>query len=298
MSQLVAVPQSAAGERLDLFLAANTQLSRSQLKRLIVEGQVQVNGHKRPVSYPVQPGDDVRIDVPVPAPRPTHAVPTVPVMYQDDDLVIVNKPAGLVVHPGAGTNRQAATLVDFARTITTDPDPERPGIVHRLDRDTSGLLVIARTPAAKTYLQAELAARRLHKTYTALLVGRIQPAAALIDLPLGRDPQHPLQQAVVPGGRAAQTKYETTETYPGYSLVAAHPITGRTHQLRVHFAAVGHPIAGDTLYGAPTPPAGLTRQFLHASRLQFIGPSGQSINVACDLPDDLQQYLSTIRNLV
>ncbi|HEY6736676.1 MAG TPA: RluA family pseudouridine synthase [Candidatus Saccharimonadia bacterium] len=297
MTQHITVDPTAARERLDLFLATTTGQTRSQLKRLIETGAVQVNRRPATPRYLVKPGDAITLELPAEPATRRPAAPQLRVIYQDDDLVIIDKPAGLVVHPGAGTAPGQSTVADFARTVSSDPDAERPGIVHRLDRDTSGLLIIARTAEAKHFLHQALAKRQIHKTYTALVTGRIEPAAATIDLPLGRDARRPLQQAVVPGGRPAQTVYRTIATYPGYTLVEAQPLTGRTHQLRVHFAAAGHPIVGDATYGQPAP-TGLRRQFLHATRLEFTGPHGQPIRAVSPLAPDLQDYLSRLTNLV
>jgi 23S rRNA pseudouridine1911/1915/1917 synthase len=166
--------------------------------------------------------------------------------------------------------------------------------VHRLDRDTSGLLIVARSPASKTYLQGLFHDHKLIKTYRALLTGRIDPLTATVSLPLGRAIANRTKQAIDPHGRTAVTRYETLATYPGYSYVEATPTTGRTHQLRVHFSALGHPIVGDTTYGAPTNPFRLIRQFLHAGRLQFTGMHGESFDFVAPLPPDLQVILDQL----
>jgi 23S rRNA pseudouridine1911/1915/1917 synthase len=285
----LSVDDRAATERLDVFLAAKLQVSRSRAHKFIQAGAVQVNGEPTRPSYEVTAGDAVAVDLP----EDTHAAmpaPELPVVYEDDDIVVVDKPAGLTVHPGSGT-RGEATLADFARAHTTDPDPERPGIIHRLDRDTSGLLVIAKTSAAKTAMQRQFALHTVRKTYTLLAAGRIEPAEAVIRLPLGRNPARPLQRSVVPGGREAVTRYRTLANYPGFTLVEASPETGRTHQIRVHLAAIGHPVAGDITYGSPKRPLGLARQFLHATALEFDAPSGQHISLTSPLPPDLAQVL-------
>ncbi len=286
-------PAGAAHERLDVYLAAVTGQPRSQAARLVRSGLVSVNGRPGRASYLMQTGDQVEV-----RPEPASAAgalvaPELTVVYEDDDLLVVDKPAGITVHPGAGrATLPAATVADFARARTTDTeDPQRPGIVHRLDRDTSGLLVIAKNPAAKAYLQAAFKGRRVHKTYQLLVVGHTPHEAAVINLPLGRNPAHPLRSAVVADGRDASTSYRTSRRYRGYSLLEARPLTGRTHQLRVHFAALGHPVAGDTTYGPPRRPLGLRRQFLHAAALEFTAPSGRQLKLACPLPADLRQAL-------
>ena len=298
MSQELAAGPEAAGERLDLFLASRTPLSRSRAKALIDQGKVLVNGRPKTAKYPVAQSDQISVQLPSgPASQVPAAAPKLPVVYEDDDVLIIDKPAGLVVHPGAGTPLGQATVADFARLNSTDTDTDRPGIVHRLDRDTSGLMMIARTGEAKHYLQRALAQRLIHKTYLALVVGRLNPSEATIDLPLGRDPRHRLRQAVVPTGRPSLTVYTTRATYPGFTLVQARPLTGRTHQLRVHFAATGHPIAGDSTYGQSSDaPGGLSRQFLHATRLELTGPHGQAIVANSPLPDDLRQCLDQLEH--
>ncbi len=285
------VEQGAATERLDVYLAAKLGQTRNQVQRLMRAGLVAVNERPGRASYPVQLGDSIVITA-QPASTVVITPPDLPVVYEDSDLMIIDKPAGLAVHPGAGT--AVATVADFARAHTTDSDPERPGIVHRLDRDTSGLLVIAKTIAAKTYLQAAFKNHEIHKTYLLLTVGRVEPEAATIRLPIARDPARPLQQAVVSGGREAATAYQAKVYFPGYTFIEAKPQTGRTHQLRVHFAALGHPIAGDTTYGPPKRPLHLKRQFLHAADLEFTGPSGQKIQVDSPLPPDLATVLNTL----
>jgi 23S rRNA pseudouridine1911/1915/1917 synthase len=223
--------------------------------------------------------------------------PDLPIVYEDDDILVVDKPAGIAAHHGSGTHGQP-TLADFARAHTTDPDPDRPGIVHRLDRDTSGLMVIAKSAEAKLAMQKQFAGRSVHKTYRLLAVGRLEPEEAIINLPLDRDPAHPLRRAVVASGRDAVTRYRTIGNYPGYTLVEAFPETGRTHQIRVHFAAVGHPVAGDTLYGAPIHSLGLKRQFLHAAALEFDAPSGQHLRLTSELPADLAKVLRELEERV
>jgi 23S rRNA pseudouridine1911/1915/1917 synthase len=227
----------------------------------------------------------------------TAEPPSLEVIYEDDDIVVVDKPSGLSTHAGSGTHGRA-TLADYARTRTSDTDPERPGIVHRLDRDTSGLIIIARSVEAKVAMQREFAQHKVHKTYRLLAVGRVDPAEAVIRLPLDRDPAKPLRRAVVPGGRDAVTRYRTVETLAGYTLIEAWPETGRTHQIRVHFAAIGHPVAGDTTYGPPVRPLGLQRHFLHAAALEFDTPSGQHLRLESPLPDELAKVLHTLESQV
>ncbi len=291
-STFLKVEPGAATERLDVYLAAKLNRTRSSVQRLLRSALVSVNGKNERSSYLVQPEDIIEIQA-TPAPKAAPAAPDLPIMYEDDDLLVVDKPAGISVHPGAGLEN-FATVADFARSRTSDQDAERPGIVHRLDRDTSGLLIIAKSLAAKTSLQAAFKTRKVHKTYLLLTVGRVDPELATIRLPLGRDPARPLQQAVVAGGREAVTAYVAKAYFPGYTYIEAKPQTGRTHQLRAHFAALGHPVAGDVTYGPPKRPLNLKRQFLHATSLEFTGPSGQKVHVHSPLPPDLATVLARL----
>ena len=244
-----------------------------------------VNGQVERGSYQIKAGDVITVSPEEAAVQETFEL-TLPVLYQDDDVVIVDKPAGLSVHPGNGRQTEA-TVASYARTITTDEDGDRPGIVHRLDRDTSGILVVARSTAAKTFLQNEWQTHRVQKTYTLLAVGTVTPDEATINMPLGRDPARPTRRRAMASGRASITRYRVLALVPGYSLIEAYPETGRTHQLRVHFATIGHPIAGDTTYGTAKRTLGLKRQFLHASKLTLTVPSGKEVTVESPLPPDL-----------
>ena len=289
MTRRFTVNNGAAGERLDLYLAAVLESSRSHAARLLKAQAVTINSVPARPSYHVQPGDTVEVAGET---TNTHRPdpPALPVVYEDADLLVVDKPAGITMHPGA-RNEGKATVADFARSHTSDTDPERPGIVHRLDRDTSGLVVLAKTPTAKAFMQRQFQERQVHKTYLALLVGHPNPPAAVIKLPLDRDPTHPLRRAIHPGGREAITSYRTIANFPGYALVEANPKTGRTHQIRVHYASLGHQVAGDTTYGPPKRPLGLTRHFLHAAKLAFTTPSNQKLKLESPLPPDLQNTL-------
>jgi len=286
------VEPRAAGERLDVFLAAALERPRSQAQRLVRTQLVLVNDQPERTSYVVQPSDVVRVSEP-PAPLAKPDAPDLPVIYEDDDLIVIDKPAGIAVHPGAATHI-TATVADFARPRTTDLDPDRPGIVHRLDRDTSGLLIIAKNEPAKAFMQAAFKRHEVHKAYTLLVVGRVDQEQAVIKLPLGRDPAHPLRQAVEAAGREAITPYIATRYFDGYTQIEAKPETGRTHQLRVHFAALGHPVAGDIVYGPPKRPLGLKRQFLHACSIEFTAPSGERLKLVSPLPPDLSAVVDRL----
>ncbi len=290
---LVAAP-GVADRRLDVFLADELGLSRSVIQRLVKGKAVAVNGAIERSSYLVVPGDTIIVDIPVER-RDVLPAPDLTVVYEDETIVVIDKPAGISVHPGSGRPGQS-TVADYARTISTDPDPERPGIVHRLDRDTSGLLVIAKTLAAKEYMQQQWQKHSVEKRYLLLAIGRLTSSAAVIKLPIGRDPAHPLQRTVLPGGRPAVTHYQTLLDLPGYSYLEARPETGRTHQLRVHFAALGHPIAGDVVYGLPSRPPDLPRQFLHASGLKFVSPNSKPVDLTSELPADLIPILERLKS--
>ncbi len=295
MIQEYDVDAEAAGQRLDVFLAAATGLTRSRLQRELRAGTVLVNDASERVSYTVQDGDHITFEeaeVVITAVEP----PEIPVVYEDEDIMVVEKPAGLTVHSGTGT-AGTATMADFTRLHTTDPDPDRPGIVHRLDRETSGLMVVAKTEAAKAFMQQQFRDHAVRKAYLLLTVGRVEPETAIINLPLERDPAHPLRRTVVQGGRPSVTRYKTLASYPGYSFIEARPESGRTHQLRVHFAATGHPIAGDTMYGSPRRPLGLKRQFLHASGIEFVAPSGVTLSFESMLPADLQGVIDGLERV-
>jgi 23S rRNA pseudouridine1911/1915/1917 synthase len=292
MTPPVTVSEGAAGERLDVYLAAIYELPRAQAKKLITAGLIEVNGRPGRSSYCLRVGDTVNRLAP-PAPAAAAPAPDLDIVYEDDDILVVDKPAYLAVHPGAASH-VTATVADFARLRTTDEDGDRPGIVHRLDRDTSGLLIIAKHPAAKAAMQAAFKSRQVRKAYELLVVGHVGQEEAVIKLPLGRDPAKPLQQAVSAGGREAVTPYRVERYYNGYTHIIARPETGRTHQLRVHFAALGHPVAGDVSYGPPKRPLGLKRQFLHAAALEFTAPSGRLVSLLSPLPPELQMVLDQL----
>jgi 23S rRNA pseudouridine1911/1915/1917 synthase len=254
----------------------------------------------------VSAGSEVRLDVPQPLALDLAPAPDIPlrIVYEDDDLLIVDKPAGLVVHPSAG-HHDGDTLVNalLARAGGAEyggiAGVARPGIVHRLDRDTSGLLMVAKHDAAQRSLMAQLKARRVRKTYLALVAGNVAAAVGRIEAPIGRDPKHRTRMAVVPDGRPSTTGYRVRERFDGWTLLELDLVTGRTHQIRVHLDGIGHPIAGDPVYGTGTSrrgPAGLGRLFLHAWRLELAAPGdGHLIRATAPLPDDLEGVLDALR---
>jgi 23S rRNA pseudouridine1911/1915/1917 synthase len=293
-----------AGRRLDLFLASRlTELSRTRIQELIGEGRVRLNERLTQASHRLAAGEAIEIEA---APRPPlsaepEEIP-IALLHEDADFLVVNKPAGMVVHPAAGA--RSGTLVN-ALLFHLGSLPEaggalRPGIVHRLDRGTSGAILVARNDAAHRALADQFRARTVHKTYLALLHGRIARDAGSITQPIGRDArQRTRMSAKQPTGREARTDWRALLRLGNYTLVAAEPRTGRTHQIRAHFAAGGHALVGDTLYGAPrqaragraTLPA-LDRVFLHAARLAFAHPrTGEAVEVRAPLAPELLSYL-------
>jgi 23S rRNA pseudouridine1911/1915/1917 synthase len=253
----------------------------------------------------IEPGSVLELDVPAPAAAEPRAQPEIPVsvIYEDDDLLIVDKPAGLVVHPSAG--HAEGTLVNALLGRGGDLAPtgiagvQRPGIVHRLDRDTSGLLMVARNDAAQGSLQAQLKARRVKKTYLALVGGTVAAAQGRIEAKIGRDPGRRTRMAVTTDGRPSTTGYRVRERFAGWTLLELDLVTGRTHQIRVHLEAIGHPVAGDPVYGTGTSrrgPDGLARLFLHAWRLELTSPSsGRLIRAEAPLPPELESVLAGLR---
>ena len=284
------------GRRLDLVVAARLGEARAQAQRRILDGEVTVNGRPASKSHRVTAGERIAVAsrrALAEAPAP----PAVPVRYEDEHLLVVAKPAGLVVHTGAGVT--GATLVDALRaqdvTLATAGDPERPGIVHRLDRGTSGLLAVAKTGEAMEGLTALLRRREVDRRYWALVEGAPHPPRATIDAPIGRDPDRRTRFRTDQAGRAAVTHYDVVDAFHAVSRLDVRLETGRTHQVRVHMAAVGHPVAGDRLYGASASLAtrlGLQRPALHAAHLAFDHPvTGARIDVDEPLPGDLAQAL-------
>ena len=279
-----------AGERLDVFLARDAG-SRAAAQRLIDAGLVLVDGAPRPKRHAVAAGERITVS---PAPsQPEAAVPdaTFGVVYEDPYLLVVDKPAGVVVHPARG--HRAGTLAQALQgRAAGGDDPNRPGIVHRLDRDTSGLLVVARTDEVHAALKAMLAERRITREYLGLVEGRPAARAGTIDAPLGRDRRVRTRISTdTDEPREAITHFETEQALDGYTLLRLRLETGRTHQIRAHLKAIGHPVAGDPEYGRPAV-LGLTRQFLHAEHLAFAHPvTGEAIDERSPLPPDLRAAL-------
>lgn len=296
------------GIRLDRFLAASlVEHSRSALQRLIDNGLAWVNGAPAKAGHKLRPGDLVVLDIPEVEPVP--AVPeaiSLAIVFEDDHILVVDKPAGMVVHPAPGhsTGTLVNALLAYCPRLA-DAGGDRPGIVHRLDRDTSGLIIVAKSDLVRRALQRQFQERRVHKTYLALVDGRLDPTWGRICAPLDRDPHHRQRMAVQVGGRDATTEYRVLEYLAphdttasgGYTLAQVEPETGRTHQIRVHFASIGHPVAGDTVYGRRRCLLPLDRHFLHAWRLSFEHPhTAEPIDLQAPLPPDLARVLDFLRN--
>lgn len=290
-----------AGVRLDAFLSADGALTRSQAARLIAEGRVRVNGKPAAKSARLSGGETVTVDVPQlrETALPPQDIP-LDVVYEDDDVIVVNKPTGLVVHPAPG--HPDGTLVNAllhhcGDSLSGIGGEKRPGIVHRIDRDTSGLIIAAKNDAAHLALSAQLKDHSLSRTYECLVTGNMKQDSGTVDAPIGRSSADRKKMAVVPTGRRAVTHWEVVARYPGVTHLRCRLETGRTHQIRVHMAHIGHPILGDTVYGAKKPVPGLTGQCLHATGLRFIHPrTGEPVELHCPLPPEFTAMLQKLQS--
>ena len=293
--------EESKNQRLDAFLASSLDgLTRSQATRLIESGEVAVNGRAVSKSYKLAGGEDIAVTLP--EPEPVEAVPQdipLDVVYEDADVIVVNKPSGMVVHPAPGHPDGTlvnALLYHCAGTLSGIGGALRPGIVHRIDRDTSGLIIAAKNDAAHQYLSAQLADHTLARTYECIVVGKLREDRGTVDAPIARHPTDRKRMAVVAGGREAVTHWEVIARYPGYTHVRCRLETGRTHQIRVHMAYIGHPILGDTVYGAKKDVPGLTGQCLHAVGLRFLHPrTHEVVELSCPLPEEFTRMLQKIR---
>jgi 23S rRNA pseudouridine1911/1915/1917 synthase len=300
--------EAGEGGRLDRFVAARlADLSRTTVQRLIDDGFITLNGSICKASDKVGQGDAIVVRVPPPAPTElvAEAIPLA-IVYEDDDVIVIDKPAGLVVHPAAG--HDSGTLVNALLGHLPDLGSAggiggevRPGIVHRLDKDTSGLIIAAKNDRALQFLQAQFKARTIKKMYLALVEGCVEPREGIIDAPIGRSPigrSHAgrKKMAVTREGRSALTRYRVRQIFrqPDLSLVEAYPETGRTHQIRVHFAWLKHPLVGDELYGRQKPVVPIERHFLHAASLTLTLPNGAARTFTSDLPGDLRRVLEQL----
>lgn len=294
------VPASLAGERVDRAVALLTGWSRSDIVALVEAGAVRVDGRPVAKSHRLAEGDEVEVEgEPAVEALPVAERVDFAVLYEDTDVVVLSKPAGLVVHPGAGheTGTLASGLLARYPEVAAVGEPMRPGIVHRLDRDTSGLMVVARSAPAYAVLTAALAAREVERGYLALAWGRFGSRRGTIDAPIGRSTSRRTRMAVREAGREARTGYEVVRQFddPVVALVECSLETGRTHQIRVHLSAIGHPVVGDGTYGGDRQPLRPGRPFLHAATLAFVHPvSGERLEFTDPLPPELAAVLAEL----
>ena len=299
------VPEGLVGERLDVALTRLLGLSRSRAVDLIERGGVEVDGRPAAKSERLGAGAMLTVDLREPEPDspavPAEPVPGMRVLYDDEDVVVVDKPVGVAAHPSPGWTGPTVIggLAAAGYRISTSGAAERQGIVHRLDVGTSGVMAVAKSERAYTSLKRQFRDRTVDKVYHAVVQGHCDPLSGTVDAPVGRHPQHDYKWAVVSDGKPSVTHYDTLEAFPHASLLEIHLETGRTHQIRVHMAALRHPCAGDLMYGADPELArrlGLTRQWLHAVSLAFDHPvTGKRITVSSPYPDDLRTALDRLR---
>ena len=298
----LSVPPEAAGGRVDAWLAEQREdLTRSAAARLLEDGQVTCDGKPLPKNYRLRGGETLTVTLPEvqEAELIAQDIP-LDVVYEDGDVIVLNKPKGLVVHPAPG--HADGTLVNAllhhcGDSLSGIGGELRPGIVHRIDRDTSGLIIAAKNDAAHQKLSAQLQDHTLARIYRCIVIGNLREDSGTVDAPIGRHPADRKKMAVVAGGRSAVTHWSVLERFPGYTYVECRLETGRTHQIRVHMAHIGHPILGDTVYGAKKPVPGLQGQCLHAVGLRFLHPrTGELVELWCDLPEAFQTQLRKLEN--
>lgn len=281
-----------SGIRLDKYVAkALPQFSRSYIQKLIAQGHILVNEQKAKTSQRLKDSDKITIKPPPPAYPTAEPIPLA-IIYEDKDILVIDKPAGLVVHPAPGHPSHTLVNAILARcpSLAMSDDLMRPGIIHRLDKDTSGLIIIAKNDYAQQYLVSQFKSHAVTKNYLVLVKGRLSPEQGIIEAPIGRDPYNRKRMAIIEAGKEASTQYRVKKYLDDYTLLEVTPRTGRTHQIRVHLAAIGYPVVGDLTYGAKS--LYIKRQFIHAYRLGFRLPStNQYREFTCPLPADLKQAL-------
>ena len=291
-----------AGKRLDAWLAERTELTRSAVQKLAEDGRVTAGG--KPLTKNTRLTGTEAVSLLLPEPEAVEIVPQdipLDVVYEDDDVIVVNKPKGLVVHPAPGHPDGTlvnALLYHCGDSLSGINGELRPGIVHRIDRDTSGLIIAAKNDFAHVRLAAQLQDHTLARTYRCIVTGNLREDAGTVNAPIGRCPADRKKMAVVAGGRNAVTHWQVLERYPGAAYVECRLKTGRTHQIRVHMAYIGHPILGDTVYGSKKPIPGLNGQCLHAVGLRFLHPrTGAPVELTCPLPEEFQRQLEKYRRM-
>ena len=291
-----------AGERVDQFVAREANLTRSAVQKLLERGLILKNGTTVKKNAKTVPQDVY--EVTLPDPDPVDALPQeipLDVVYEDQDVIVINKPVGMVVHPAPGHPDGTlvnALLFHCGGSLSGINGQLRPGIVHRIDRDTSGLLIAAKNDAAHLSLAAQLQDHTLARTYEAVVVGNLREDSGTIDAPIARHHTDRKKMAIDPNGRRAVTHWRVLARYPGYTRVECRLETGRTHQIRVHMAHIGHPLLGDVVYGAKKPVPGLAGQCLHAKALAFVHPrTGERVEVSCPLPDWFQAVIRRLERL-
>jgi len=299
-SEIKEIQVTEPGIRLDKYLVKMyPDLSRSYIQKLIEQDYVLVNRHGAKVSQKLNNGDKIIINIPHPEPTSLIAEPIpLNIVYEDNNLIVLNKPAGLTVHPAPGhtSHTLVNALLAYCPDLAKFGDSPRPGIVHRLDKDTSGLMIIAKNYPTQQNLINQFKARSVSKGYFVLVKGKLSPTRGIIEAPLGRHPANRKRMSIVTSGRPARTGYKVKEYLDNYTLLEVTLETGRTHQIRVHLAAIGYPVVGDSIYGVKS--AYLKRQFVHAYRLGFhLPPSGEYKEFTCEIAHDLKQALETIKRL-
>lgn len=289
------------GRRVDVFLSEALEITRSAAQKLLDDGRVLLAGKPVRKNYKLSDGDEFEIDLP--EPEPVDVLPeSIPldIVYEDSDVIVVNKPKGLVVHPAAG--HASGTLVNallyHCHDLSGINGELRPGIVHRIDMDTSGLLIVAKNDFAHQALAAQLEDHTLARTYECIVCGKVKEDSGTVDAPIGRHPVDRKKMAVTDkNSRVAVTHYEVIARYPGYTHLRCRLETGRTHQIRVHLAYLGYPILGDMVYGHKKPELGMSTQCLHAKKLRFIHPrTNEPVEVECPLPEDFLHVLHVLEN--